>query len=142
MLRFGIALALLLPLQACSGGEEDSSQKDHYYIDAYHDEALFRAAYRELPPGSEAADDSISIFYESKPAMLDGGSFVHVLGGSVSNPVWRKILVSGNQCARDQICAVPRQYFSAAQILAAVGTEIHLVPTHSLCEVSSIRPKK
>jgi hypothetical protein len=130
MLHRGIALAALLSLPACSGGSDASITT----IDAYYQGRLYSAAYRELSSDGDGA----SLLYQSDLGLAGGTPFVAVLGGTLTN-VWREIQVSGNQCAANEVCAVPRQFTSADEILAAA--DIHLVETHSGCSVVDLRAK-
>ncbi len=137
--RGSVFALLLLPLAACGSRSQESTT-----IRAYYDGALYAASYRELN-GTGAANESFSILYESDLGLVGGGEFVSVLGDAGANPVWHEVQVSGNQCAPDSLCAVPRQLLSAAEILAAVGTrpdEVHLVTTTTRCSVLGLQPAR
>jgi hypothetical protein len=117
-------------LAACDGRNDPPMNT----IEAYYQGRLYTASYRELPSG----DESASILYQADSGVLGGAPFVAVLGGSLT-PVWREIQVSGNQCALNEVCAVPRQLISAEDILAA--TDVHLVTTGTGCSVVDLRAK-
>src|SRR5437016_2553595 len=115
MLFRGIAVAVVLPLLGCSGSTGGETAQEPITIQAWYNGALFTASYQEHP-GS--APTQASTLYQSDPGIVAGGSFVSVLGGAIGNNVWREIQVSGNQCARGELCAAPRQFTSADEILA------------------------
>ena len=116
-------------LCACDGRNETPIT-----IDAWYQGRLYTASYRELPSDGSA----VSLLYQSDSGIAGGAPFVAVLGGTLTS-VWREIQVSGNQCARNEGCAVPRQFTSADDILGAA--DVHLVDTGSGCSVVDLRAK-
>ncbi|HZS41464.1 MAG TPA: hypothetical protein VFF06_31760 [Polyangia bacterium] len=146
MLHRGTAVAFLFPLVACSAAPSgEPSGAAASTIEAYYGGELFTASYREFEAQDDAAGESVSILYQSDPGIAGGGAFVSVLSAmsSGSNPVWHEVQLSGNQCPRGEVCAVPVQFTSAAEILAAVGDgpeQIRLVPTDTRCSVLGLRP--
>jgi hypothetical protein len=134
---------LWLPLCACGSVEPQSEAP--ITIDAWYAGRMVTASYRELPSAESATSAEVSILYQADPGLSVGGAFVSVLGATngVLQPAWREVQVSGNQCASDRVCAVPRQFTSAEELLAAVGLaphQIHLVATSTHCSVVGVRP--
>jgi len=144
MLVRGIAVALLFPLAACSAPSSAGVADESITIAAYFGGALYSASYRELGAGDVAAGD-VSLLYQADAGLAGGAPFVSVLSATSSGSasVWREVQLSGNQCARDELCAVPAQFTSVDEILAAVGEgsdRIRLVPTATRCSVVGVRP--
>ena len=113
-------------------------------IQAYYSGRLVVASYRELVSTESLSSDRVSLLYQSDPGVASGSAFVSVLGpiGGELSPAWREVQVSGNQCAADRVCAVPRQFISAEDLLAAVGAGpegVHLVATSTHCSVIGVR---
>ena len=138
-----MALAILALLASSSFAQQELRGKGTQ-MPAYYDARIFTIGFWELPAMGEATtlmhNHQMNFIYQSDQAVAAGFNFISVIDAIPSdgmNPLWNEVQIVF------MIGVTPHQFFSDDEILAAVGTEIILIPTQEvyICGVVGKKPK-
>jgi len=137
-----LLLAIVAVLAPFSAGQELRGSKTQ--MPAYYDSKIFTIGFWELPSMGEAMtllhNGQINFIYQSDQAVEAGFNFISVIDavpGDGMNPLWNEVQIVF------KVGVTPHQFFSDDEILAAVGSEIILIPTTEIyiCGVVGKKPK-